>query len=191
VAKSFEEDPRKFFYIHLSVVVILDFLVFFIWQISDQGMGYIKTFLTVYVVYPWFYFPVFLLGIPLIFHWYCLQYSTEDPQARIGKMHILVYADINTLLFIMWLLSGDWPWFIFVHVVWGPLLLTHLFCVRRYTSKSSLLPTSTYRQPEVLPPPSEGHYAHYMPQPHYTVYAIASQIQLPSQPPMAAIMTHC
>jgi len=195
-ATLYKRDYNRMFYIHLSLVCVMDLMLFMIWMDSSKG-------------YPWFFYPIFALCIPLIVHWSCINYSKVDDlskKIRLWKIHSLIYLDINLMLFVAWALSGGFPWFVIVHFVWGPFLAVHYHRYRRLSDSPPILPVSQnpqetgsqYTGPqytgtasintEGLPPPMPGYmYAQMMvpmnyPQGNYqpTQPMLYPQVQVPS-----------
>jgi hypothetical protein len=185
ISRLYAEDPRKAFYAHLSMVIVFDLFMFFTWMVAGQGiLKYLQDRLR-YIGYPWFFYPICGTAIPLIIHWCCVRYSSKDELGktlRLWKMHLLLYIDINTMLFITWALAGGFPWFVFVHFGWGPFLGMHFYKLRRSLSKTELPSQVAPVSPQQMG--VQVQYPQYTPQPQFQVpIYMASQYQFAQQTP--------
>jgi hypothetical protein len=51
-------------------------------------------------------------------------------EAKLGfYIHLAVYSGVNFMLFVIWWLTGGYPWFVFPLLGWGVGLLAHFLWV--------------------------------------------------------------
>jgi len=113
-----KRKPNPGFYIHASIVGVLDLMMFIIWlDVSHNSV-------------PWWFFPVLSFNIPLIIHYSLTAY--DELSTKLWKLHVLMYTNLNLLFFVSWTIffqatTLQFPWFACIAIVWTPLLILHYY----------------------------------------------------------------
>jgi len=124
-AKKYHKSAHRWFYIHSSFFWSVNALCLFIWF---YGAGF-----------PWWIIVFFSLALPYVIHW-SLHYYPGDG----FKLHAVIFADLQLLLFFIWAMLPPYvfPFFVFPLFIWGAGLGMHYFLKRKKEITSSS-PSST------------------------------------------------
>jgi len=106
---------NRIFKVHILIAVIATSASFVVWLLVDLFAQH----------WPWFIYPATLFGLSISFHFYMLVRPKE-----VLSLHFAWYFVFNLCIFMSWLFSGSSkPWFLFVILGWGILLVTHYILV--------------------------------------------------------------
>jgi len=106
-------DVHFVFYVSVNVLIFQTYLVF-------NGKGF-----------PFFAFVVFGLGIPLVMHYVRVHHPGNRFLSHLG-----IFVCVQMIIFMSWMLTSYWPWFVFPLVIWGIFLIMHY---RRHMKAHGLL----------------------------------------------------
>jgi len=107
-------SPNKWIYTHATVYATFNLFLFTLWL--DIGKGY-----------PWFLYVIPALAIFLGAH-YVFHFKTDN---LLLKLHAVIFANVQAILFIAWATTGGFPWFVFPFIGWGALFGAHIFLTLR------------------------------------------------------------
>lgn len=132
IYQTLADNSAKHLYFHFALWCLISVLCFSIW-LEKKG-------------YPWFIYPFYSLALTFAIH-----YSLFYHPGNLLNLHFFIFLPVQLMLFFAWGSVGGFPWFFFVLIGWGLLLLGHWWKFKPTSSSTSPENHQSENPPEYYP----------------------------------------